>query len=213
MKTFKILVGLLLVTALSGCVLGRSVLDLKVSEPIGNPINGVAVRIVEVKDKRLFEKDPEIPETPSLSQDEKDTPEIRARAFARKRNGYGAAVGDVLLPEGVTVTSLVEKELANTFRRSGYQVLKEGDAGYQNANPIQVEVHQFWSWVIMGWGRIGTVGQLKIIGDLGKGTDTHLISNQYETGANGLIIDSVWVEGSSEGLKSLMAKVEAYLKT
>ncbi len=213
MKIYKFITSLILLSLLSGCIMGRSVVDLKVAEPIGNPINGAAIRIIEVKDKRLFEKDPEIPETPSLSQNEKDTPEIRSRAFARKRNGYGAAVGDVLLPEGVTVVSIIEKELINTFRKAGYQVLTEADAGYKAAKPIQVEIHQFWSWVIMGWGRIGTVGQLKITGDLGKGTDIHIISNQYQTEPSGFLTDNVWVEGSTAGLKSLMSKVENYLKT
>jgi hypothetical protein len=38
---------------------------------------------------------------------------------ARKRNGWGKVLGDILLPEGRTVSDLVEEVVAKAFIESG----------------------------------------------------------------------------------------------
>jgi hypothetical protein len=64
-----------------------------------------------VTDRRVFEVNPRQANIPSLMNDaEIKNPAITARAVARKRGGFGKTlgdVGDVLLPEGRTVTNVV----------------------------------------------------------------------------------------------------------
>jgi hypothetical protein len=102
--------------ALSGCAFGRDVVDI--APPMSVAPNGMAVaKIVDVNDKRMFEAAPRIPSTPSL-QNAKDitNPAITARAVARKRDGYGAAWGDIILPEGRTVAALVRGATQKAFQ-------------------------------------------------------------------------------------------------
>ena len=92
--------------ALAGCAAGRATVD--VSAPHGtNPATGKYVRIDSVQDKRTFTVKPPSADMASLDPDEDSSDESKARAIGRKRNGYGKALGDVVLPEGKTVSILV----------------------------------------------------------------------------------------------------------
>ena len=116
-----------------------------------NPSMGDAIKFVRVSDLRQFQIDPPSPEIPSLMNDEIDDSSITSRAIARKRNTYGAALGDILLPEGQTVMKLVEKSLAKGLRENGYRVFTERDSEYQDAAPIEVGIEKFWGWFEPGF--------------------------------------------------------------
>jgi hypothetical protein len=138
------------VAALSGCATSRGILDYSPPEST-NLGNGPAVRIASVSDARVFAVDPPDPSIPSLKNDEIKDPAITSRAIARKRNGYGKAIGDILLPEGRTVSDLVRASVARGLREGGYRVLAEGDEGYAEAAPIDVEIRKFWMWITPGF--------------------------------------------------------------
>ena len=91
--------------ALTGCATSRSVVDPSIAAS-ANPAQGKAVRIEKVVDAQVFEKAPSEPSTPSLDPSEPTDDKIKARAIARKRNGYGKALGDVLLPENKTAAKV-----------------------------------------------------------------------------------------------------------
>lgn len=111
---------------LAGCALGRTTVD--VSAPQGtNPTTGKYVRIDSVQDKRIFTVKPPSADMASLDPDEDSSDASKARAIGRKRNGYGKALGDVVLPEGKTASGLVENALATGFQEAGYIVVKQGD--------------------------------------------------------------------------------------
>ena len=76
------------------------------------------------------------------------------RAIARKRNTFGKALGDVLLPEGQTVPKLVGDALTRGFRESGYRVLQPEDTGYAEASAITADIDRFWAWFTPGFWAI-----------------------------------------------------------
>lgn len=145
-KTTRLAILAAALLMLQGCALDRSVLSPDVGAMPENPEQGVAVRFERVDDTRIFEAAPPTPDTASLGGGDIQKPELKARAIARKRNGFGAALGDVMLPEGQTVSALVTDTLTQAFRRAGYRVLTSQDAGYAQAVPIRARINEFWTW-------------------------------------------------------------------
>jgi len=135
---------------LAGCATSRGIMDV---EPkfVANPASGPAVKIAQVIDRRKFQLKPPDPSIPSLKDGEIDNPAITSRAIARKRGGYGKAMGDILLPEGRSVEQLVEEVVVRGLRESGFQVLETGDTGHEVAVPLEVEIDQFWAWFSPGF--------------------------------------------------------------
>lgn len=215
MKIIRSLALLSLVVFVSGCALTRSVVELPKSAELINPVSGPAVKFVSIEDKRVFVVDPKIPEIPSISENEINNAAIQARAIARKRNGYGAGVGDVLLPENESVVGLWEGELKNAFRESGYRVVEPNDPDYATAVPVSIEIHQYWSWMKMGFwqGHVGNISEIKIDGNLGKTANSKVILNNHESPGLNLVVDEDWIKTSQNGLRALMVKVKAYLKS
>ncbi len=140
-----------LVAVLGGCAVGRSVVPLDQVQAIQNPASGIAVKIKSVEDARVFEAAPKDPSTPSLQDGEIGNSAITARAIARKRGGFGKALGDILLPEGQTVAAVMQDSIGNGFRKAGYRVLQPGDQGYEQAVAVDAWVRQYWTWVNFGF--------------------------------------------------------------
>jgi hypothetical protein len=142
------------VVLLGGCATGRSVLPAGI-EAGANPAQGTAVRIAAVEDARIFTVKPPQADMPSLMEDsEIANKAITSRAVGRKRGGLGAALGDVLLPEGTTVASLMQTAITRGLREAGYRVLASGDPGYEQAVPIRARVDEFWSWFSPGFAAV-----------------------------------------------------------
>ncbi|HBA83341.1 MAG TPA: flagellar biosynthesis protein [Verrucomicrobia bacterium] len=133
-----------------GCATNRGIIDVRVVQP-QNPANSQAVKIVTVRDLRVFELKPASASIPSLKNGEINDASITHRAIARKRNGYGKAMGDILLPEGQTVEGLTRDALARAFKEKGYTVLDAQDAGYDQAEAVEADIEQFWAWVTPGF--------------------------------------------------------------
>jgi hypothetical protein len=145
----------------SGCAVNRGVLDIRVPER-QNPASGTTVAITRVTDKRVFEAASANPSTPSVMGGQIGNPAITARAIARKRNTYGQALGDILLPEGRTVEDLIRKAMTNAFRDAGYRVLESSTASSETCIPVEAEVEQFWSWVTPGFWAIALECETKV---------------------------------------------------
>jgi uncharacterized lipoprotein YajG len=135
---------------LSGCALGRDIVDVMPPTSVA-PTGMAPAKIVGVTDKRVFEAAPRNPSTPSL-QDAKDigNPMITTRAFARKRGGFGAAFGDIVLPEGRTVAGLVRAATQKALQEKGYRVVEENSPDYARAVPVNVDIQEFWAWFSPG---------------------------------------------------------------
>jgi hypothetical protein len=141
--------------ALVGCATSRS--EIKLSSPVAMPpgtaiSSGQTAVIRSVKDERVFVEAGPDPSTPSLGFEgaAQASAETKARAIGRKRNGFGKALGDVLLQSGQTVEGVIREHLAAALAQAGYQVQGEDAAG---PSPLVIDAHikQFWAWLRPGW--------------------------------------------------------------
>jgi hypothetical protein len=138
----------------TGCATNRGILDVSVKVP-PNPASGKLVNIVRVTDQRKFEEAPHEASIPSLKGNEIGDKAITLRAIARKRNGYGKAIGDIVLPEGRTVEDVVREALTKSFREEGYQVADVTAAATPGAIPVEADIEQFWAWFTPGFWACG----------------------------------------------------------
>jgi hypothetical protein len=106
-------------------------------------------------DARKFEAAPSEPSIPSLKEPAQiNDPQITSRALGRKRNGYGMAMGDVLLNPPQSASSLVGDALKAGLRDGGYRIVEANDPAYAAAPRINVRINEFWTWITPGFGSI-----------------------------------------------------------
>lgn len=142
--SFLILLNSLVLT---GCVTGTRVIDAPSPEYSNELSASGTVYISSIEDSREFEQKPSSPSTPSVKGDLSSTPKEKlSTLIGRQRNGYGAAMGDVALPEGVTVSDKVRDLLTTALTSRGYKVVDEKDAD----NKMSVDVKKFWAWFSPG---------------------------------------------------------------
>ncbi len=200
----RTLLAIILLSTVSGCASSRSVVSL--DQPLNvtaNPEQGTAVKIVKVIDARIFEAAPKNPDTPSLPGEDVNNISLKARAIGRKRNGYGMALGDVLLPEGQTVSGVMKDTLANGFREANYRVLNPEDIGYAAAVPVEARITQFWSWLQWGFWQLKVRNQaeVEITGNLPP-LKTGLTVRSSTTEPMMAVTEDDWQSTTSEGLKN-----------
>lgn len=153
MRNISIRNLLLLAMALfviGGCATSRSIVDIRVS-PGSNPAGGKAVKIEQITDSRKFEVAPRVQSIPSLSEEEINNSKITSRVIGRKRNTYGKALGDFLLPEQRTVQDLVREAMTKALREKGYSVVEQGSPAYPNALPLSADINQLWAYMTPGF--------------------------------------------------------------
>ncbi|SLM32117.1 putative Flagellar biosynthetic protein [Desulfamplus magnetovallimortis] len=204
---------LFIMILVSGCATNRGILDVQINEA-PNPASTKIITISEVNDIRVFEKAPRQASIPSLKGGEIDNKEITLRAIARKRNGYGKALGDILLPEGNTVEQLVKDALVKSFRESGYYVIddKSETDKQKNAVPVKADIEQFWAWVTPGFWTISLEfeAKVKIKGDIPsfENGDTVRGYVKLHTQAAGT---KAWMNTMDKGLESFVSEVKKRL--
>lgn len=141
---------------LTGCATNRS--EIKVAAPPAPATAPVvtkprAVVIQSITDQRVFEQAPRTPNVPSLGFGgaAAASEAVKTRALGRKRNGYGKALGDVLLQQGQTVTDLVRDNLGSAFQQVGYRVAVDAASAGPDPLLVDVQIRRLWSWVDMGF--------------------------------------------------------------
>lgn len=196
----------------SGCATSRGELDIRVPA-MANPANGAPVKIVSVMDRRVFQISPPSADIPSLKDDDITNKAITSRAVARKRNAYGKALGDILLPEGRTVEMLVKEALTRAFREAGYRVLEPGDADYETALPVSAEIEQFWSWFTPGFWAITLEfeARVKISGPVAPFHQGEVVRG-YARVKSGGATSSIWTEVIHQGLEDLIGNIKTRLQ-
>ncbi|QYD73054.1 flagellar biosynthesis protein [Paraburkholderia edwinii] len=188
---------------LAGCAAGRGVID--VSAPQGtNPATGKYVRIDAVQDKRTFTVAPPSADMASLDPHEDGSDASKARAIGRKRNGYGKALGDVVLPEGKTVSGLIESALATGFQEAGYVVVKQGDPNFSAAAPVSAEVIDFWAWFQPGFWAVTTnqKSEVQLSGDVGALHGEKTVKTRVSESKQ-VVTSSDWREIVEKGLAAI----------
>jgi hypothetical protein len=188
------LAGLVLVASvLGGCATSRSVIDTSITATTEAPpvANGKEVFINLPKDARLFEAAPHEPNIPSLDPSENSGDLIKARAIGRKRNGFGKALGDILLPEGQTVSTLTMASVKQAFRAKGYRVLDDKEKISSTTYIVDTDLQKFWSWMNPGfWAitlstEISASISIKRAGDSESKSVAVKASDTFQTGAEG----------------------------
>jgi hypothetical protein len=131
----------------SGCVLGRRTVDLPIPTAASLPASKGTVTIGSIVDARHFENKPDHPSTPSIDGDvNSQSAEQLSVVIGRQRNGFGHAMGDVGLPPGETVQTIVKKLIAQGFARRGYTVTANASAD----TTVDVTINKFWAWTPYG---------------------------------------------------------------
>lgn len=208
-------IALLFVCAiLGGCATIRS--EIKLSSPAAAPTpatttTGRTVFIRSVKDERVFEQAPSVPSTPSLGFEGalQASEDVKARAVARKRGGFGKAMGDVLLENGQTVVGLIRESLTTAFQQAGYPVAKEGSAG---PTPLVVDVHirQFWAWFQPGFWAITLNANIETNLEVsGAGAPTTI--NVHAEDSRQMATDGAWLEILEKALLAYRTQVASKL--
>jgi hypothetical protein len=197
---------------LTACASSRSVVMPTLSKT-DNPVQGPTVKIVTVVDQRKFEVNPRDPSQPSIgSASDIANPAITARAIGRKRNGYGMAMGDVLLPDNVTVSDLLRDSAINAFHRSGYRVVKQGDADYDTAAPVDICIKQFWSWFTPGFVSITVENRVVVeIKAPLKGFETSALVNATVSDGSMAAFESDWQKIATRGVADFEKNLQAQL--
>ena len=156
MKTLtKFILSSALIVGLTGCVSTRGLVSLESPAKLQDSsveLKKVAV-INIIEDKRVFENKPKQANIPSLKGGlEKATDSDKSKAIARKRNGYGKAMGDIMLRD-VTVDSVIQKRVESALTKSGYKVVPMS----QELNPdliLNIKIDKFWSWMQPGFSYV-----------------------------------------------------------
>lgn len=204
---FAALIGAI-VSITSGCATNRS--EVQLSMPVAPRVQaaapkGVTVAIRSVKDERVFENGSSDPSIPSLGF--YSTQELKSRAIARKRNGFGMALGDVVLQDGQTVPAIVQESLSTAFQQAGYRVAKEATATSPTLF-IDVRVRKFWAWMTPGFWAL--TFESRIEADLSiEGKATPISIQAYATESRQLGTDSAWMEIIGKGLQDFQTKAGA----
>ena len=146
----------------TGCALGRDVVDVRLA-PSANPTAGPLVRIERVTDRRVFQANPPEPNIPSLENaDDIKNPAVTSRAVARKRGGFGKALGEIVLPEGRTVAGLVEEALGRALQEAGYRLVRKEDPPVAEVIPIEADIDQFWAWFSPGFWQVAAEFEARV---------------------------------------------------
>ena len=211
-KSVLLILFVISLLMLNGCATNRGILDVRLTLP-ENSVSDLNIKIVRVTDQRRFEIAPNKPSIPSLKGGEIDDKSITKRAIARKRNSFGKALGDILLPEGRTVEDLVREAVVLSFRESGYRVINEEDPMFSSAIPIEVDIDEFWAWLTPGFSavKLEFKSALKLKGNVvsfqdGEEVRSYVLLHSQAAGTR------AWSNTINKGIENLVQKIKERLR-
>ena len=149
---------------LSACATNRSTLSLDVPSSGTHVDAGKVAVIGSVADARTFEEDPDDPSTPSLKKGARYALDAEGRksAIARKRNGYGMAIGDIQLQPPQTVETIARQLVADGLQARGYRIVDAAGAP-PGALRVDVRIDGFWAWFTPGFWAVEMEARLKTL--------------------------------------------------
>lgn len=207
---FRIAAMVVVLGLLTGCAMGRSEVDvnfapLDAAQKIA-PANGKKVLISAIDD-RVFKINPRSADIPSLKDDEITDKSITERAVGRKRNGYGMAMGDVVLPSGRTVSQLVNQAVSDAYKNAGYEVVT--DKGAKDATAVNVHIVEFWSWFSPGFLSIAVNNKSHLRIETAGAPDLDVVTRKSENMQ--AATESDWKEITESGLKEIALETKKQL--
>lgn len=141
----------------TGCATNRGIVSLQQPPPtVSSTLNGQQIFIKRVSDQREFQENPKTQDIPSLGfgGSASASEDVKKRAIARKRNGYGKAMGDILLKDGQTVETVINDALLRAFSGQGYTVLKNAAEVTPDTLIIDASIDKFWAYMTPGFWAI-----------------------------------------------------------
>lgn len=200
-----------LLLLLGACATNRSYIALDVPSA-DTRIDGGKIAVIEsVVDQRKFEEDPDEPSTPSLKKGEKYAldDEGRKAAIARKRNGYGMAIGDIQLQPPQTVETITRGLVAEGLQQRGYRVVEAGEAP-ADALRVQVGIDEFWAWLTPGFWAIEMEAKLKtLLRFSGASTTREIKVSAYGSKAAQTGMEDNWKTAYGRAFEDYLAKQKA----
>ncbi len=209
MNTLKILVIALLGLLASGCVTGTRNIDLEQPSFMSKKTAAGTIYISEIKDSRNFEAEPRDPSTPSVDGDLMTTSKEKlATLIGRQRNGFGAAMGDVALPEGQNVQSKMKSLIAAGLKARGYTVSDSENADMK----LNVSISDFWAWFSPGMWSVSFEAKLKsILNFETNGESKEVVVEGYGINKGQIASDANWQLAYSRAFMDYMVKFEEAL--
>lgn len=198
----------------AGCALGRDVIDVRLTS-VANPAAGPVARIERVTDRRVFEAKPRKANIPSLENpDDIKNLDVTSRAIARKRDGFGKAWGEIVLPEGRTVVGLVEEAVARALREAGYRVAAKQDPPVTDAIPIEADIDQFWAWFRPGFAQVAVEFETRvnIRGPMSAFQSAEPVKGVARVTGMAITSDD-WQKAVNQGLEDFVRNLRERLKT
>ena len=201
----------ILISLVSACVSNRTVaLMPEQTQTIKNAEFTKTAIIKVVSDQRVFEDKPRQAHIPSLKGGKAASAsvELKARAIARKRSPYGRAKGDVVLPEGQTVTALVHTRVSNALQQAGYQVVATQDIPADLI--VEVKIDKLWMWVRPEvWAvRVNSQIETLISTNVAK---PFMVKNKHSV-VRPVVINTLWAEVLDESLNQYEDELTDELK-
>lgn len=215
-KAASSLVLLAAAFVVGGCATSRSEIRLPsatktVAPSTASPTAPVAY-IRTVTDAREFEESPKDPSTPSLGFGgaAQATADVKARAIGRKRNTYGKALGDVTLPEGQTVESVIRENLGTALGQAGYRVASDAAQAGPDGVAVDVSIKKFWVWLKPGFWTLTLSADVAT--DVTIGSSEAKSIQAHSEDSRQMVTDSVWVEIVSAALEDYRKKAADLMK-
>lgn len=201
----------ILISLVSACASNRTIaLMPEQAQAIASAKYTKTAIIKVVSDQRIFEDRPKQANIPSLKGGvaASASSELKARAIARKRNGFGKALGDVVLPEGQTVSALVNDRVRNALQNAGYEVV---DAQASSADlSVEVHIEKLWMWFRPGAFIVSVNSEIETIVNT-NATQPFVVKNQHSVN-RAMVVNSLWAEVLNESLDQYEAKLTNKLK-
>lgn len=178
---------------LTGCVTSRSELDLSeaISDDIQTAENEKTVIIDKYTDHRTFATNASTPDQPTYDPSEVFNDEVKAKIIGRKRNGYGKALGDVVLAKNLTTEKIVKNIVSKAFSDAGYSVVTEDPNN--KAVHVNIDLDKFWSWIDIGFWTVGVQANIMYSLELTYGNKSETI-NTYVKGEKraAIALNNLW---------------------
>ena len=178
LKIIRILSFITLFTLLTGCAVGTSELQLVEPELSLKDVSATKSVFVNLPtDNRVFNpqtKDPSVPST-----------EPSNKAVGRKRNTWGAALGDFALAGDQTVNSLVKVALEKAFESNGFKVINNKADIAKSTLVVDSQITKFWTWSNPGFSHITLSANIETdveIKDSRKSEEKIKIEGRYSEG-------------------------------
>lgn len=218
-RSLALAAALPLALSLTGCATSRS--ELQISAPATTPAvsvqSGKTVYIRSVKDARVFEESPSNPSTPSLGFDSLKSPDastIKQRAIARKRNGFGQAMGDILLDEGQTVEGMVGNAIKSAFGEAGYAVINNSADAKPDTLIVDARIDKFWAWMKPGFWALTLSADIATDVSVGSQAGDKKLGGTVSSHAEHsrqTAMEGNWIELYQEALATYSANLKALL--